>query len=71
MLFRSNWSGQPIPAPGDLPDPGTEFGSPALQADSLPSEPPEMPLVVSLVIVFKRKISCPVESKLVWRNSTV
>ena len=26
--------------PGDLPDPGTEAGSPASQADSLPSEPP-------------------------------
>ena len=28
-----------IPSPGDLPDPGTGFGSPTLQADSLPSEP--------------------------------
>ena len=34
------WSGQPLPSPGDLPDPGIESGSPALQADSLPSEPP-------------------------------
>ena len=30
----------PCPSPGDLPDPGTEPGSPALQADSLLSEPP-------------------------------
>ena len=29
-----------IPSPGDLPNPGIEPGSPALQADSLPSEPP-------------------------------
>ena len=29
-----------LPFPGDLPDPGIEPGSPALQADSLPSEPP-------------------------------
>ena len=29
-----------FPSPGDLPDPGIEPGSPALQADSLPSEPP-------------------------------
>ena len=29
-----------IPFPGDLPDPGIELGSPALQADALPSEPP-------------------------------
>ena len=33
------WSGLPYPSPGDLPDPGIEPGSPALQADSLPSEP--------------------------------
>ena len=32
-----------IPSPGDLPDPGTEPGSPALQADSLLSEPPGKP----------------------------
>ena len=30
------WSGLPFPSPGDLPDPGIEPGSPALQADSLP-----------------------------------
>ena len=29
-----------IPSAGDVPDPGTEPGSPALQADSLPAEPP-------------------------------
>ena len=34
------WSGLPFPSPGDLPDPGLEPGSPALQADALPSEPP-------------------------------
>ena len=34
------WSGLPFPSPGDLPDPGIESGSPAFQADSLPSEPP-------------------------------
>ena len=28
------WSGLPFPPPGDLPDSGTEPGSPALQADS-------------------------------------
>ena len=36
------WSGLPFPSPGDLPDPGIKSGSPALQADSLPSEPPEV-----------------------------
>ena len=33
------WSGLPCPAPGDLPNPGVEPRSPALQMDSLPSEP--------------------------------
>ena len=33
----------PFPSPGDLPDPGMESGSPILQADSLPSEPPRKP----------------------------
>ena len=28
------WSGLPFPSPGDLPDPGIEPASPALQADS-------------------------------------
>ena len=37
------WSRVPCPPPGDLPDTGTEPGSPALQADSLPSEPPRKP----------------------------
>ena len=34
------WSGLLFPSPGDLPDPGIKSGSPALQADALPSEPP-------------------------------
>ena len=34
------WVGLPFPSPGDLPDPGIEPGSPALQTDALPSEPP-------------------------------
>ena len=34
------WSGEAVPPPGDLPDPGVEPMSPALQVDSLSSEPP-------------------------------
>ena len=34
------WSGLPFPSPGDLPNPGIKPGSPALQTDSSPSEPP-------------------------------
>ena len=39
MEFSSQeyWNGLPFPSPGDLPYPGIEPGSPALQADSLPS----------------------------------
>ena len=33
------WSGLPFPSPWDLPNPGIKPGSPALQADALPSEP--------------------------------
>ena len=36
-------SGLPFPSPGDIPDPGIEPASPALQADSLLSEPPGEP----------------------------
>jgi len=36
---QESWSGLPFPSPGDLPDPGVEPRSPALPADSLPSEP--------------------------------
>ena len=39
------WSGLPFPFPGDLLDPSTELGSPALQADSLPPELPGKPLI--------------------------
>ena len=40
------WSRLPFPIPGDLPHPGikpTSPVSPALQANSLPTEPPEKP----------------------------
>ena len=38
------WSGLPFPSPGDLPDPGIEPRSPALEADALTSEPPGKPI---------------------------
>ena len=37
------WSGLLFPPPGDLPNPGIEPESPALQADTLLSEPPGKP----------------------------
>ena len=38
--MQEYWNGLPFPSSGDLPDPGIEPRSPALQADSLPPEPP-------------------------------
>ena len=40
------WSGLPFPSPGDLPDPGIEPRSPALQA-ALTSEPQGKPMAES------------------------
>ena len=42
---QEHWRGLPFPSPRDLPDPGIEPGSPALQTDTLPSEPPGKPLL--------------------------
>ena len=42
------WSGLTFSSPGDLPDPGIQPRSPALQTDSLPSEPPGKPLWLCL-----------------------
>ena len=52
------WSGLLFPSPGDLPDPRIEPGSPALQADTLPSEPPGklINLIKCLNFSFSSKI---------------
>ena len=48
-FFRQEyWSGLPFPSPGDLPSPGIEPWSPALQADSLPAELPVLAFSVLL-----------------------
>ena len=47
------WSGVPLPSPGDLPDPGIKPGSPALQADSLPTELLGKPLYPLKLIPFE------------------
>ena len=39
------WSGLPFPSPGNLSDSRIDPGSPASQADSLPSEPPGKPII--------------------------
>ena len=47
-FFRQEyWSRLLFPTLGDLPDPGIELRFPALQADSLPSEPPVLQALLS------------------------
>ena len=43
------WSGLPFSSPGDLPNPGIKPRSPALQADSLPPEPP---FLLATMVIF-------------------
>ena len=53
MGFSRHCCRLPFPSPGDLPDPGIEPRSPALQADSLPSEPLGKPLCDNIVQILK------------------
>ena len=46
------WYGLLCPPPGDLPNPGMERRSLALQADSLPSEPPGKPIGIDNLFLF-------------------
>ena len=64
ILYQLSHQGSPrilewvaYPSPGDLPDPGIKPGSPALQADSLPSEPPEKPILTILSSKYRLLIS--------------
>ena len=65
------WSVLPFPSPGDPPNPGIESRSPALQVDSLPSEPPKLETVCTTEknlpvsgpeyfqsMLFKGRVSC-------------
>ena len=52
------WSGLPFPSPGDLSDPMTEPGSPALQADSLLSDSPEKPFWP--IVGLQKKSKCSI-----------
>ena len=48
------WSGLTFPSPGDLSNPGIEPRSPALQADSLSSEPPGKAVVLQAHVLVSR-----------------
>ena len=56
ILQQEYCTGFSFPSPGGLPDPGSEPGAPALQADSLPFEPPEKPWVSWAACIFWRLI---------------
>ena len=52
------WSGWPFPSPVRLPHPGirpTSPATPALQVDSLPTEPPAKPQLIPLCFLKKKK----------------
>ena len=46
---QENWNELPFPSPGGLPDPRIKPKSPALQADTLPSEPPGKPFLGEII----------------------
>ena len=54
------WNGLPFPYAGDLPHSGIKPRSPALQADSLLSEPADDPYLINRIIGFQHSISTTV-----------
>ena len=52
------WNGLPFSSPGDIPDPGIDPGSSSLQADSLPTEPPEKPIKYINISYMKFQEEC-------------
>ena len=54
------WRGLPFPSPGDLPDPGIKPTFPALQVDSLLSEPPgkspQFSDIIKIPLLLGRKL---------------
>jgi len=53
FLRQKRWSGMSFPSPGDLPNPEIKPKSPALQADSLPTEPPGKWRGIVLFLMYK------------------
>ena len=56
---QEHWSGLPCPPPGDLPNPGVEPGSPALQAGSLPTELRGKPDLILRACFLRHQQRCP------------
>ena len=51
------WSELPFPSPGNLPNPGIEPRSPALQADFFTDEPPGKPFIWPVLIGLPWQLS--------------
>ena len=64
---QEHWSGLPFPFSRDLPKPGIKPRSPALQADSLPSEPPGKPGVGLRVRSYAGTVVGDGEGRHVWQ----
>ena len=54
QLRPEYWRVSPFPSPGDLPNPGIEPRSPALQADSLPAEPQQTQIQLLVILQLKK-----------------
>ena len=52
------WHGKLFPSLGNLPDLGIEPRSPALKADSLPSEPPDNPFLIEHLLNTRQCSKC-------------
>ena len=61
---QEDWSDLPFPSPGDLPEPGNELTSPALQVDSLPLKHQGSPSA----ILGRYKVSFASHSQESWLN---
>ena len=67
---QEHWSGLPFPSPGYLSDPGIKARSPALQADSLLSEPPGKPTGVHNICVCISKLLLQRgNEEFIWRDT--
>ena len=66
---QEHWSGLPFLSPGDLPNPVIELSTPALQADSLWTEPPAKPFLCRRNIKIKDKEIFIFSVSRMWDNS--
>ena len=64
-------SGLACPSPGDLPDPGTEPGSSALQANSLPTKPPGSSSKLQHELVFSQKFQEAIRNRVCMTSAIV